>query len=84
MARALKFAIWGGVLLVVICYAIFIPLKLNDLMPDRDWLRILVGPPLFAFQLVYFVWVHKRFPAREFVPLLLMCVVLIGFLFVVN
>jgi hypothetical protein len=49
LRRAKQIACWGGVAIVVIVYAVLVPMKWHGLLPVKmTWIKVVLGPVFLA------------------------------------
>lgn len=65
LSRALRVASFGGALILVVGYAVLIPLKVRGMLPpEMTYLCVIVAPALMVGMIPGYILAAMRFPNR--------------------
>jgi hypothetical protein len=78
LTLAFRIACCGGALVLVIAYAVLLPMKSHGMLPPQmTWIRVIAGPALLAGYIPALLFVPMRFPNR---PVLGFCMMSLAFI----
>lgn len=73
---ALRFACWGGLVVLIISYAVLIPMKARGMLPvEMTYTGIIAGPALMIWLIVGPLLAERWFPQSVDKWLLAICIV---------